>query len=234
MVQAGEGWRELDHSRGDFWVRRAGRAWPLCVPVCGCPPWWLACGEPLRRPEVAGCSGRAGGGRISAAHGLGGGHSPSHRHHRPQSASVPGTALFEDSKVDNEATPPALAALSRAGGTQASAQTVSTSSMCVLRGSEQYFGNSEERGLEPCAGNVVREGFLEEMVPSTDSLLCILIGILTFRKSSKLILYIISKDVPSKIWDSLAEEASRTETTHSLFLGGQGLTFLSLRCTRGS
>ena len=60
------------------------------------------------------------GGQISAAHGLGGGHSLSSC---PWNTCVPGTALFKDSKIDNKATLPALAELSPAGGTQAPTYT---------------------------------------------------------------------------------------------------------------
>lgn len=36
---------------------------------------------------------------------------------------------------------------------------------CSLRGCARCFGSSKERGLEFYAGDVVMEGFLEEMVP---------------------------------------------------------------------
>lgn len=50
-------------------------------------------------------------------------------------------------------------------GDGAPRQTIPTSLICAVRGSAQYFRNLKERGLEPCGGNAVREGFLEQMVP---------------------------------------------------------------------
>lgn len=74
-----------------------------------------------------------------------------------------GTALCEEAKVDDKAASPP--SLSCRLGMEAVRQTVPTSLIHALRGSAQYLGNSKERGLEPRAGNVVREGFLEEMAP---------------------------------------------------------------------
>lgn len=37
--------------------------------------------------------------------------------------------------------------------------------VCSCRGYARWFGNSKERSLEFYAGDVVMEGFLEEMVP---------------------------------------------------------------------
>lgn len=71
--------------------------------------------------------------------------------------------MCEEVKIDDKAASPPLLRVP-GWGVEAVRQTIPTSLIRALRGSAQNFGNSKERGLEPCAGNVVREGFLEEMV----------------------------------------------------------------------